>query len=56
MMIQYDYTGKTVIVTGAARGVGREMAQGFAAMGANVIAADRDAQGLGETAQGSDHG
>ncbi|MFC2095382.1 SDR family NAD(P)-dependent oxidoreductase [Candidatus Bipolaricaulota bacterium] len=54
MMIQYDYTGKTVIVTGAARGVGRAMAQGFAAMGANVIAADRDAQGLGETAQGSD--
>ena len=54
MKIQYDYTDKTVIVTGAARGVGRAMAQGFAAMGANVIAADRDAEGVADTAQGTD--
>lgn len=55
MMIRYDYTGKTVIVTGAARGVGRAMAHGFAAMGANVIAADRDTQGLEETSKESSH-
>ena len=53
MNVQYNFSGKTVIVTGAARGVGRDMAKGFAAMGANVIAADRDTEGLAETARGA---
>lgn len=33
--------GKTVIITGAARGIGQEAARVFGAAGANVVAADR---------------
>jgi NAD(P)-dependent dehydrogenase (short-subunit alcohol dehydrogenase family) len=49
---KFDFTGKVVIITGAARGVGRAMAQAFAAAGAQVIAADRDGMGLAETLKG----
>ena len=40
---------KTAIVTGAAAGIGRACALRFAAEGANVVAADRNADGLDET-------
>jgi len=45
MMIQrerkeMEFAGKTVIVTGAARGIGREIARQFGAAGATVIVAD----------------
>jgi NAD(P)-dependent dehydrogenase (short-subunit alcohol dehydrogenase family) len=36
-----DLQGKSVIITGAARGLGQEYAWQFAAAGANVLAADR---------------
>ena len=39
MQIRFD--GKTVIVAGAARGIGRAIARAFAADGAQVIACDR---------------
>lgn len=49
MSVSYDFGGRVVIVTGAARGIGREMARRFVASGASVVAADRDDPGLRET-------
>jgi NAD(P)-dependent dehydrogenase (short-subunit alcohol dehydrogenase family) len=46
--------GKRAIITGAASGIGREIARLFAAEGAEVVAADIDAAGLDET-QASAH-
>ena len=37
------FEGKTVIITGAGRGIGRAYALGFAREGANVVIADREA-------------
>jgi len=46
----YDLTGRTAFVTGAASGIGRASAVLLAEAGAAVHCADRDAQGLHETA------
>jgi NAD(P)-dependent dehydrogenase (short-subunit alcohol dehydrogenase family) len=46
----YDLTGRTAFVTGAASGIGRASAVLFAKAGAIVHCADRDTQGLHETA------
>ncbi len=46
----YDLTGRTAFVTGAASGIGRATAVLLAEAGAAVHCADRDAQGLHETA------
>ncbi|CAN5541930.1 L-iditol 2-dehydrogenase [soil metagenome] len=43
------FTGKTAVITGAARGIGRAMVHRFLEAGATVVAADRDALGLTET-------
>ena len=39
----FDFTGKVVVVTGAASGIGRATVRAFAMQGAKVVAADRDA-------------
>jgi NAD(P)-dependent dehydrogenase (short-subunit alcohol dehydrogenase family) len=44
-----DFTGKVVIVTGGAQGIGRATAVALAARGARVTVVDRDIQGGGET-------
>lgn len=40
--IAFDFTGRTVIVTGAARGIGLEVARSFRQAGAQVVMADFD--------------
>jgi NAD(P)-dependent dehydrogenase (short-subunit alcohol dehydrogenase family) len=48
-MITFDFSEQVVIVTGAARGVGRALVAKFVNAGARVAAADRDGGGLAET-------
>ncbi len=45
----FDLTGKTAIVTGASRGLGKAMALGLAQAGASVVAAARDIKSVNET-------
>lgn len=47
--VRYDFSGQVAIVTGAARGVGRSLVAAFAGAGAQVVAADRDTDGLADT-------
>ena len=44
--MQLDFSGKTAIVTGAAQGIGRAIVSALAESGAQVVALDRDAEGL----------
>jgi NAD(P)-dependent dehydrogenase (short-subunit alcohol dehydrogenase family) len=46
-----DFTNKVCVVTGAASGIGREIAWAFAAAGAQVVAVDRDAAQLSQLEQ-----
>ena len=45
----FDLTGKIAIVTGGSRGIGREMAEGLAEAGANLMLCARKADQLDET-------
>lgn len=47
--VSFDFSGKVVIITGGARGIGRAMVKAFVDSGARVLVADRDAEGLSET-------
>lgn len=46
-----DMTGKVVLITGGSRGLGREMALGFAAAGADLAIASRKQESCDETAK-----
>ncbi|MEM7139587.1 MAG: SDR family oxidoreductase [Actinomycetota bacterium] len=54
----FDLTGRTAIVTGGSRGLGKEMVQAFAAQGANVVIASRKLENCEELAAQveADHG
>jgi len=45
----FDLSGKTAIVTGGSRGIGREMAEGLAEAGANLMLCARREEWLSET-------
>lgn len=46
MSITWDFTGRRVIVTGAAQGIGAALTDFFAGAGAHVVAVDRNAAAL----------
>ncbi|KKB80889.1 short-chain dehydrogenase [Devosia soli] len=46
MSVSFDFSGKSVIVTGAAQGIGRQIAQSFFDAGARVAAFDIDRAGM----------
>jgi 3-oxoacyl-[acyl-carrier protein] reductase len=48
--LTFDFTGRTVLVTGAAHGVGRAIGEHFHAAGAVVYLADNDAAAVAATA------
>ncbi len=47
----FDLTGRTALITGAARGIGLETARMLGAAGAAVVLVDRDAATLADTAE-----
>jgi NAD(P)-dependent dehydrogenase (short-subunit alcohol dehydrogenase family) len=46
----FDLTGRTAVVTGSAQGMGRAMATALAEAGADLVLLDRNAAGIGATA------
>ncbi|MGP6177232.1 SDR family oxidoreductase [Microbacterium sp. A196] len=48
--VAFDFTGRTVIVTGAARGIGLEVSRAFTAAGASVVMTDFDGDVLATAA------
>lgn len=50
MTVQHDFSGQVAVVTGAGGGIGSEIALHLARAGARVLAVDRNADGLRETA------
>src|SRR5438874_1240013 len=45
----FDLTGRTAIVTGGSRGIGKEMAEGLAEAGANLMLCARRREWMDET-------
>ena len=50
-MQQFDLTGKVIVITGAANGIGEQCAYDLSAMGATIVATDIDEAGANETVE-----
>ncbi|MBN8201108.1 MULTISPECIES: SDR family oxidoreductase [Bacillaceae] len=50
VMDLFDLTGKTALITGGGRGLGAQIAEGFAEAGANIILCSRKVEACQETA------
>ena len=48
--MKLDFDGQTALVTGATRGIGRQLAQDFASLGARVLLTGTDEQGVRRSA------
>ena len=48
----FDLSGRTALVTGGSRGIGKEMAEGLAEAGANLVLCARRQEWLDETVEG----
>jgi 3-oxoacyl-[acyl-carrier protein] reductase len=44
--VTFDFSGRTVVITGAAQGIGLELGRLFASAGASVVPSDRDGDAL----------
>ncbi|MDP5226728.1 MULTISPECIES: SDR family NAD(P)-dependent oxidoreductase [Arthrobacter] len=54
--MNFDFTGRTLLLTGAAGGIGREIAKLFHTAGANLVLADLNEDALQEVAAGLGEG
>ncbi|WP_282139983.1 SDR family oxidoreductase [Cytobacillus oceanisediminis] len=50
VMNLFDLTGKTALITGGGRGLGAQIAEGFAEAGANIVLCSRNVEACQETA------
>ena len=50
VMDLFDLTGKTALITGGGRGLGAQIAEGFAEAGANIVLCSRNVEACQETA------
>ncbi len=50
-MVEYDFSGKTALITGCSAGLGREFAYAYAEAGANLVLASRRTEVLDELAE-----